>query len=89
MPFGFPPELAFTFTGIPTQDECTGIGSFSENEFPRKNTSGTRINIGRKLHSYGEIADALGRSKADVYRVAATLGCQSDGASTGSPVSLA
>src|ERR1035438_6888778 len=28
--------------------------------------------------SYGEIADALGRSKADVYRVCMTLGCQSD-----------
>jgi DNA invertase Pin-like site-specific DNA recombinase len=39
--------------------------------------------------SYGEIAEELGRSKADVYRVATTLGCQSDGASTGSPVSLA
>lgn len=25
--------------------------------------------------SYSEIADALGRSKADVYRVATTLGC--------------
>ena len=25
--------------------------------------------------SYGEIAEALGRSKADVYRVCMTLGC--------------
>ena len=39
--------------------------------------------------SYGEIAEELGRSKADVYRVATTLGCQSDGASTASPMSLA
>jgi DNA invertase Pin-like site-specific DNA recombinase len=36
--------------------------------------------------SYGEIADALGRSKADVYRVATTLGC-AEGAST-SPLNL-
>src|SRR5664280_446690 len=35
--------------------------------------------------SYAEIADALNRSKADVYRVATTLGCQSD---TASPMSL-
>jgi DNA invertase Pin-like site-specific DNA recombinase len=34
--------------------------------------------------SYGEIAEELGRSKADVYRVAATLGCQSDRASDAS-----
>ena len=39
--------------------------------------------------SYGEIADALGRSKADVYRVAMTLGCRQDGAITASPMSLA
>jgi len=39
--------------------------------------------------SYAEIADALGRSKADVYRVATTLGCQSDPTSTASPLSLA
>jgi DNA invertase Pin-like site-specific DNA recombinase len=34
--------------------------------------------------SYGEIADALGRSKADVYRVGTTLGCQADRAGTAS-----
>ena len=28
--------------------------------------------------SYGEIADALGRTKSDIYRVCMTLGCQSD-----------
>jgi DNA invertase Pin-like site-specific DNA recombinase len=39
--------------------------------------------------SYGEIAEELGRSKADVYRVATTLGCQSDSASAGGPLSLA
>ena len=33
--------------------------------------------------SYGEIAEELGRSKADVFRVASALGCQSDSASTG------
>lgn len=37
--------------------------------------------------SYGEIAEELGRSKADVYRVATTLGCQSDRASAASPMS--
>src|SRR5664280_707620 len=36
--------------------------------------------------SYGEIADELGRSKADVYRVAATLGCQPDPTNTASPI---
>src|SRR5664280_2227566 len=36
--------------------------------------------------SYGEIAEELGRSKADVYRVATTLGCQSDSAD--GPMSL-
>jgi DNA invertase Pin-like site-specific DNA recombinase len=30
--------------------------------------------------SYGEIADELGRTKSDIYRVCVTLGCQSDGA---------
>jgi len=39
--------------------------------------------------SYGEIADKLGRSKADVYRVATTLECQSDPANAASPISLA
>jgi putative DNA-invertase from lambdoid prophage Rac len=39
--------------------------------------------------SYGEIAEELGRSKADVYRVAATLGCQPDRASTVGGISLA
>src|SRR5664280_2418464 len=38
--------------------------------------------------SYGEIADELGRSKADVFRVATALGCQSDSASAGSSMSL-
>ena len=38
--------------------------------------------------SYGEIAEELGRSKADVYRVAATLGCQSHPASTANPINL-
>ncbi|MGA9390596.1 MAG: helix-turn-helix domain-containing protein [Candidatus Sulfotelmatobacter sp.] len=38
--------------------------------------------------SYAEIADALGRSKADIYRVATTLGCQSDSTSLASPMSL-
>jgi DNA invertase Pin-like site-specific DNA recombinase len=38
--------------------------------------------------SYAEIADALNRSKADVYRVASALGCQSDRAGA-SPISLA
>jgi DNA invertase Pin-like site-specific DNA recombinase len=38
--------------------------------------------------SYGEIAEELGRSKADVYRVATTLGCQPDRACTASPISL-
>src|ERR1039458_1552591 len=38
--------------------------------------------------SYGEIADELGRSKADVYRVATTLGCQSTPAGIGSPITL-
>ena len=35
--------------------------------------------------SYGEIAEALGRSKADVYRVCTTLGCSEP---TNRPVSL-
>ena len=39
--------------------------------------------------SYGEIAEELGRSKADVYRVAATLGCQSDSANAAISISLA
>jgi DNA invertase Pin-like site-specific DNA recombinase len=39
--------------------------------------------------SYGEIADELGRSKADVFRVATALGCQSDPASIASPMNLA
>ena len=38
--------------------------------------------------SYGEIAEALGRTKSDVYRVCMTLGCQSDRASAASPISL-
>jgi DNA invertase Pin-like site-specific DNA recombinase len=38
--------------------------------------------------SYGEIAAELGRSKADVFRVATALGCQPDRASTASPMSL-
>src|ERR1022692_1536570 len=38
--------------------------------------------------SYGVIADELGRSKASVYRIATTLGCQSDRASAASPISL-
>jgi len=38
--------------------------------------------------SYGEIADALGRTKSDIYRVCMTLGCQPDRASTASPMSL-
>jgi DNA invertase Pin-like site-specific DNA recombinase len=37
--------------------------------------------------SYGEIAEELGRSKADVFRVASALGCESDPASTDSLVS--
>jgi hypothetical protein len=37
--------------------------------------------------SYGEIAEELGRSKADVYRVATTLGCESDPGSDASPLS--
>jgi DNA invertase Pin-like site-specific DNA recombinase len=36
--------------------------------------------------SYGEIAEALGRSKADVYRVCTTLGCS---ATSDRPASLA
>jgi DNA invertase Pin-like site-specific DNA recombinase len=39
--------------------------------------------------SYGEIAEALGRTKSDIYRVCMTLRCQSDSASTTSPISLA
>jgi DNA invertase Pin-like site-specific DNA recombinase len=38
--------------------------------------------------SYGEIADELGRSKADIYRVATTLGCQPDRAGTASGINL-
>jgi hypothetical protein len=38
--------------------------------------------------SYGEIAEALGRTKSDIYRVCMTLGCQRDGASTASPMSV-
>jgi DNA-binding MurR/RpiR family transcriptional regulator len=37
--------------------------------------------------SYGEIAEELGRSKADIYRVATTLGCESDPGSDASPLS--
>lgn len=36
--------------------------------------------------SYGEIAEALGRTKSDIYRVCMTLGCQPDGAA--SPINL-
>src|SRR5271166_6657592 len=39
--------------------------------------------------SYGEIADALGRTKSDIYRVCTTLGCESDRVSTPSSISLA
>jgi DNA invertase Pin-like site-specific DNA recombinase len=39
--------------------------------------------------SYAEIAEELGRSKADIYRVASILGCQSDRARTESPMNLA
>jgi len=38
--------------------------------------------------SYGEIAEALGRTKSDIYRVCMTLGCQPEGASTASPMKL-
>jgi len=38
--------------------------------------------------SYGEIAEVLGRTKSDIYRVCMTLGCQPDGANAGSPLSL-
>ena len=38
--------------------------------------------------SYGEIAEELGRSKADVFRVASALGCESDPISTASPIIL-
>lgn len=41
-----------------------------------------------KGDSYSEIADALGRSKADIYRVATMLGCQADSASIASPTRL-
>jgi DNA invertase Pin-like site-specific DNA recombinase len=36
--------------------------------------------------SYGEIADALGRTKSDIYRVCMTLGCAPDRTST-TPIS--
>ena len=36
--------------------------------------------------SYGKIADAMGRSKADVYRVATTLGCYAEHPSIASPL---
>jgi putative DNA-invertase from lambdoid prophage Rac len=39
--------------------------------------------------SYAEIADAMGRTKSDIYRVCMTLGCQPDRTSTAGPVSLA
>jgi hypothetical protein len=39
--------------------------------------------------SYGEIADALGRTKSDIYRVCMTLGYEPDAASTSSPTNLA
>ena len=38
--------------------------------------------------SYGEIAEELGRSKADVFRVASAQGCESDPISTASPIIL-
>jgi DNA invertase Pin-like site-specific DNA recombinase len=37
--------------------------------------------------SYGEIADALGRTKSDIHRVYITLGC-ADGTGTAGPMSL-
>src|SRR5664279_6441995 len=37
-------------------------------------------------NSYGEIAEELGRSKADVFRVASALGCASDPGSDASPI---
>jgi len=39
--------------------------------------------------SYGEIAEALDRTKSDIYRVCMTLGCQPDGGSTTDSVNLA
>ena len=38
--------------------------------------------------SYGEIAEELGRSKADVYRVATILGCQPNPTSISRPINL-
>ena len=38
--------------------------------------------------SYGEIAEALGRTKSDIYRVCMTLGCQPDGASSAGSITL-
>jgi DNA invertase Pin-like site-specific DNA recombinase len=38
--------------------------------------------------SYGEIAEALNRTKSDIYRVCMTLGCQSTPAGIGSPITL-
>ena len=38
--------------------------------------------------SYGEIAEALGRTKSDIYRICITLGCQPDGASSAGPINL-
>jgi DNA invertase Pin-like site-specific DNA recombinase len=36
--------------------------------------------------SYGEIGEALGRTKSDIYRVCTTLGCEPDRSSTSSPM---
>jgi DNA invertase Pin-like site-specific DNA recombinase len=38
--------------------------------------------------SYGEIAEELGRSKADIYRVATTLGCEANPGNDASPMNL-
>ena len=38
--------------------------------------------------SYGEIAEALDRTKSDIYRICMTLGCQADSVSTASPMKL-
>jgi DNA invertase Pin-like site-specific DNA recombinase len=37
--------------------------------------------------SYGEIGEALGRTKSDIYRVCTTLGCAPDRSSTSGPMS--
>jgi DNA invertase Pin-like site-specific DNA recombinase len=36
--------------------------------------------------SYGEIGEALGRTKSDIYRVCTTLGCEPDRSSTSGPL---